>query len=352
MEPRSRHLRTYLLSLAGVAGIASLLCCNSDVLHATSFDTECTRDATACQEYDYCAMDQAAARARAERVCGLVGACTGPFGENVFGACLERAILAYDCGARPNLPVRGEARAYYDCLYAASEGGGPSACDAVTRCVTPSGSAGCPESQTESVTCQPGGKRGVRVSCRNGVRAAVERCLDAQCTVDGVNASCTQAALPCKNGCSEPSDLFVTCAAAPMTGASVLLDEVDCALLGAGNCTAYGCEPVTKNDCTSAAGSDAVMCRGNTAVACIGGGEDAVDCARLGQPCNAAGALDPRAACRSTAGPCVDTCIGATLESCWNGATHTLDCAALGFDFCDLATIPGERVRRARCAKN
>ena len=70
---------------------------------------------------DFCAWSTETARTNASRACAWLGACAGPVGDNAFGPCVVRALLAYDCAANPDRRLRpGPAHDLWDHLWRAS----------------------------------------------------------------------------------------------------------------------------------------------------------------------------------------------------------------------------------------
>ncbi len=331
---------------ACLAALGAFAC--GDVFHGTEYETACTRDKNACRLHDYCALTPTEAQERAIRTCARLGSCAGPLGDNAFGACVANAILAYDCGARPGQSPRAEARAYWDCLYAATDAPLANACGMVEQCLIPPNTPQCSTLQ-DSVGCAyPSGQIGTRIACSDGGRVAIQRCLDAPCvTASQIYAACTISTSPCTHGCAPTNDsVFVTCE--PDGGP--IRQLTDCHGIGDGRCTPYGCAPAYESDAGVSCTNSEVICRGDTAVACANGYEDTVDCARLGAKCVAHPLDDARASCVGTMDKCpVDFCQGATLFSCANGVVRSVDCTSVGYAKCELALIPGERAARARC---
>src|SRR5579863_3179119 len=106
-----------ILALSGLVAGASLVAC-FDLFHTTGeLRTACEVDASApgC----LCAASHADARRLAEHACGWLGACETPMGGNALGACVFSALLAFDCEANPEHPVRGEPAAIWQCLATA-----------------------------------------------------------------------------------------------------------------------------------------------------------------------------------------------------------------------------------------
>src|SRR5688572_11314287 len=102
-----------------------------DLFHSTDFATLCAFDAAACSPeagsngdvsdapeapIDLCAQSPARARELAERTCGWVGACLGTLEDSTLGACMVRALAAYDCVFNPSLRPRGRNAVLWQCL--------------------------------------------------------------------------------------------------------------------------------------------------------------------------------------------------------------------------------------------
>lgn len=118
--------RIAIVALALLGGLLSLFAGGAlvacfDVFHSTSdVLTACESDptrpgcgpvardaqATADVETDFCAWSPHEAQEHALHACTWLGACETPMGNNAFGPCYFRALLAYDCAANPNHRAR------------------------------------------------------------------------------------------------------------------------------------------------------------------------------------------------------------------------------------------------------
>src|ERR1700760_2638033 len=106
------------LGLFACGAGAGLVAC-LDLFHSThDIETACEIDAArpGCPRpravvdagTDFCAWTREEADTNARSACSWLGACETPLGNNAFGPCYFRALMAFDCEANPNHPVRGE----------------------------------------------------------------------------------------------------------------------------------------------------------------------------------------------------------------------------------------------------
>src|ERR1700729_3455481 len=121
MRDRGGITLAALAALAVAAGSALVAC--FDLLHSTAdVLTACEIDAghpgclAAKVETDFCLWNAEQARDRAAHACTGLGACDSPMGNNAFGACYFRALMAYDCAANPDHRPQRASRELWDCL--------------------------------------------------------------------------------------------------------------------------------------------------------------------------------------------------------------------------------------------
>src|SRR5580693_5188287 len=130
---RGLALATFAV-LATCAGAALVAC--FDLLHSTAdVRTACELDAsypgcTVVQdvETDFCSWTRDEAKHHALHACAWLGACESPMGNNAFGPCYFRALMAYDCTINPDHRASGEAQSIWSCLQGVKSCGDVSAC--------------------------------------------------------------------------------------------------------------------------------------------------------------------------------------------------------------------------------
>lgn len=302
-------------------------------------DADVSRPRPRAPHPDFCAWSSDEARTQALRACAWLGACEGPLGESVFGPCVVRAMLAFDCHANPALRPAGAADELWACLATVGS------CGDVDACVFPSGVPRCEGMYTGCAAMSS-----ARVICETTTRArarGVEPCalLGQTCSrQDDVPARCggVLGFTACPAGsCSRTG--AVDC---DPSGTPTFDDGIDCASIGGGACVVGdggpACAPGAS--ATLCEGDAPPVCDGDTVMTCVGGRQSRVDCSLLGLPCDVAvpvPAYDPTAACirRQGADLCAedDTCIDARhLRSCGRGATYEVDCEAVGLGSCRL----------------
>jgi len=340
-----------------------------DLFHDTDFPTLCTTNPAdpACggdagidvvladvrdqnappADIDFCSLPSLAAREAAVRSCALLGACEQPLGEASFGACVVRAQLAFDCRVNPALRPRGEAAAFWQCMYRAKT------CTDIHTC-----SFGREQSQPcdvvstgKYIQCNSFGTADrVRLDCPapgGPAATSTEPCLlqGRRCAApDPSTASCTGAlgyASCATTGCQGSA------AVACETVGSLSRDRgLDCALAGGGRCVDEGAGP----SCTAAegapacdAGASAPFCEATqrAVVSCVDGKEIRIDCRALGLACDDSSPVPPyepdqacvrRGAIEVCTGP--DACEGNTMVSCARGQRYEADCTRLGLGAC------------------
>jgi len=165
-------MRARVLGLLAVASTtlgAGLMACidlfhsTSDVLTACQLDAQapgCGKEAGVDASTNFCDWTDDVARQHAAHACAWLGACESPLGRNAFGSCMFQALLAYDCAANPNHPVKGKTHDLWDCLSQATS------CGAVNACVFPQGPQACGGGPFVTCATQDGGfNADVRVEC-------------------------------------------------------------------------------------------------------------------------------------------------------------------------------------------
>jgi hypothetical protein len=364
MSKLARQTVVTLTSLGLVAlGVACV-----DLVHSTDFETLCTRSpddplcgavdgavpkadvvvdaADAARPHlDFCAWTSAEAQTQAIRACAWLGACERPLGESLFGECVIRAQLAFDCAANPSLRPRLASDDFWTCLATVQS------CGDVDRCVFPKGAQTCREVATGSTfACGTMGNEGVRLECAGpaGRAHGIEPCamVNRGCALLDRDAGTGGRCLGVQGfDCS--TDLGTckgTSALDCKPSGTLFVDQgIDCAGLGAGKCVqgdaGASCAPLA----TAAAActkDGRPSCDGKSATMCVGGQEVRIDCTQLGLLCDAADAstVDPSAACMTTGtGSCTDSDVCPTpnkLRSCGRGAAYEVDCASVGLGKC------------------
>jgi hypothetical protein len=361
--------RTFAVHRLGMGFVvAGFVAC--DLFHSTDFPTLCDLDSSAPGCFDagakvieasppppgptnFCGWDQPTARSHAERACAWLSACESPLGDNDFGPCMVHALLAYDCTANPNRPVRGALHDYWDALWQATSCRdvdrvvfpGAGAADKVPPCASGGGFAAC------GTAYDGGDNSNVRVECDQAdAQARGENCLVqgrtcaagacvgtslGSCTMSG----CTMASL---HDCNEAG-----------------IDKgTDCTLFGDGACVANDAGPACASTGTiPCPPAVTVTCsEAGAAQGCPAGTSETIDCTTLTGPgtCSAgqaSPAWDVSSACMVDGGVCgLDTCAGTdTLTSCARGQTFATSCVAWSLGECGIVmTVDGPR---AACGK-
>lgn len=346
------------LSLVAVGTTSAAACV--DLFHSTDYVTLCTIDAAACAPdgappvdaaeptdagleaapppIDFCAWTSEQAKANAERACAWMGACLGALEHSSFGACMIRALAAYDCRFNPSLRPRGQAHAQWACLV------GVSSCEQVRACLFGATPPVCQAVEAGTFTaCSV--DEGAVVECGRPEPASppvgVEPCLleGRSCTrVDTSTAVCTG-----KHG--------IDCSGSPRCDGAHAVEckdttdvGIDCSSFGSGRCAAddagVGCAPI--EDAGTCTNASPVTCDdAGVARRCLDGKEIAIACDVIGQGCVAppsGSAVDPIAACTNTntATSCSDPdeCSGDVLRSCAQGKLFELKCSSVGLREC------------------
>jgi len=341
--------------VVAVAVLAPLACV--DLFHSTDFADNTAKTDAATQDaatdveagpsgpkplVDFCAWTPEEARAHATRACAWLGACEGPVGESVFGQCMLHALWAYDCSFNPTMRPLGRTRAMWSCLSDTKS------CAEVDACVFPDAPSKCNAVASGSFTAC-GGDLLLECGRREEGRAtAVDPCplVGRACTTkDPSTALCSGVKKDCSLGIECSGTAAVDC----RNENALLVDHgVDCAAFGAGSCAGddagVGCVPSEDAGACDDAGTIALACTdAGVVTSCVGGRALAIDCTKLGLPCDvttkAIAPYEPLAACaeRLDAGRCAsaDDCTGTTLHSCAQGASFTVDCASVGLGTCE-----------------
>jgi hypothetical protein len=271
---------------------------------------------------DFCTFSHDEARTHAEHACAFLGACEGPAGNRAFGRCAFRALLAFDCAANPNHPVRGAARATWACLLRAQT------CADVDACLFPDAGEACG---------QPGA----------GDPCALwgQTCAGGTCGGDSVcdTGEQTECVDPALHWCVAGAD------------GGVNDKGIDCASNGDGHCGGFptsdaaswaACTPVSEGGSADRCDPQpTASCDGGRAIMCLTGTVESVDCEALLNSAEACSegplvpSFDWTSACTLAGAACPpDTCDGGTLTSCERGAPFQTDCAKDGLGACRLVT--------------
>jgi hypothetical protein len=357
-----------LAALAVAAGSVLVAC--FDLLHSTAdVLTACEIDAghpgcvAAKVETDFCAWTEGQAAQRAAYACTWLGACESPMGNNAFGACYFRALMAYDCAANPDHRPQQKSRELWDCLQQVRS------CADVDACMFPDESTACRDTGvfTACSTSDPTD----RVFCSNRVVPAGRE----NCALWGQTCSPTAGGSTCSG---DPTGR--SCPGSPQCGANGTtlhwcvpdadggpgIDRgIECASNGAGACGGFpspdpgstrwlACRPGTDagTPCTP---DPSATCDHGRATMCPAGVQESLDChALLGEDdaCST-GALSPPFDWTSPCAlsmPCgEDSCDGSSLLSCERGARFEIDCRQQGLGDCRLVTVDPSGPARAAC---
>lgn len=327
-----------------VSVVVTLFGC-TDIFHATDFPTLCETapDAAACARdaaadvtaKPLCAADNADASRIARKTCARLSACNAVGPQWNLAACLDDALVAFDCTASPANAPRGARRDFWLCARDADD------CAALQSCLlgkTPALS--CAANAKDYATCAGNDVR-VRCSAAGGVPITSESCLaQGKTCVDGVcgggaRGGCTA------SGCDGTS--LHLCA---QDGVGSIIDVgYDCTLQGDGACHGSGesayCGVAQGPACTS---TTAVRCEAGVAIACIGGKESRVNCGSLGLACTGGELTSEGAigACKGAIDCAADACTNGAVQSCARKTPRTIDCVAEGLGPCALGSAGGE----------
>lgn len=344
---------------AAATGIAAGAAC-VDLFHSTDFPTACADDASipgctpapsgdAASDAEagppptnFCSWSQATAEINARHACAWLSACMGPLGDNAFGECMFNARLAYDCTANPNRRLRQglPMHAYWDCLWQATT------CDAVKRCVLPSGDENCKDPFKFTACGIIGRNTPVRVQCEGtGLPTMAASCLATgqTCIRPDLNRSRCASNEQCKaTACN--GTVLETCVDSGVVG-------VDCAYFGEGKCVDVGggsspsCQPLgATKSCTP---TPALTCSGGVVTGCPTGFEERVDCKVLtGGGCNgnvpgrpddiARACTGPGPDAGGDGGPCKESCADGLVHSCAHGTEYKVKCSDVGLGPCTV----------------
>jgi hypothetical protein len=324
------RLRTGLVLATSVALTVSggaLVACfdlfhsTADVLTACELDAAHPGCAPAKVETDFCSLTHNEAETHARDACLWLGACASPAGNNAFGACYFRALMAFDCAANPNHRPQREAKDLWDCLDQVHS------CADVDACIFHDAAApGCEHENCAlwGQSCVPGG-------------ACVSDPTGTSCDA---GSNCTGAAL---HWC------------VPTAGGGPPVDRgIACADNGASMCAGFpspgpprwvACVPNV--DAAVVCTPDAsATCDQDRAVMCPSGVVESLDCnALLGKGTCYAGPLSPpydwTSACSLPSSVCAsDRCDAGWLTSCERGTTFSVDCRERGFG--DCRSVPAD----------
>ncbi len=352
-----------------------------DLFHSTDFDSLCMVDATACTRADgsllsdagtdapredvmradadasplpptdFCGWTRQTAHDNARHACAWLGACAGPFGNNVFGTCLDHALRTYDCTLNPNRKILGEAHAYWDCLWQATS------CSDVTRCVFPRGVVPPCDVSSEFPACAAQDAHpenaNTRIACaKQSVPVAFENCVGVGQTCSASQAECAGVESACTSSRCDGQHLRDCTDGGLDFG-------VDCALYGAGTCTFGDAGPA----CIATGGgacakSSNIACDAGVATGCPSGVNEAIDCRNLmedagtcletapGRPWDVSRACVPN----DDAG-CGEACLpDGGLVACHRGKPVGIACNAFGLGECQMLSLLAKPAKPA-CKK-
>jgi|CZKU01.1.fsa_nt_gi hypothetical protein len=374
-----RGVGVALAAVVSAAAGGALVAC-FDLFHATSdVETACELDAghAGCFpavnpdaiDTDFCAYSPAQAQKHAAHACSWLGACESPMGNNAFGPCYFRALMAYDCAANPDHRTRNEAHRLWDCLQRVRS------CGDVDTCVFGSRVPTC-AANDDYTACAPAPvPLAVRVHCSDGggakLRPSGENCAlwgqtcatgpeGTACAGETTGLSCTDSDRSCVNRTS-----LHWCEATADGGIARDLG-IDCTSYGstcggfpvadAAYWTACNVETDASDGAASCEPDASATCENGRAVSCPSGVVESLDCAGLLRSPNACnpGALDPpfdwTSSCSIAVPECAsDSCDGMHLTSCERGANFYVDCASTGLGSCQLVSAEPGAAPRATC---
>jgi hypothetical protein len=317
------HATDDIQSLCELDASASDACAQPVVLDAAT-DASDEPEAAPFNPNDFCASDSTTARGAAERACRLLGACSGPIGENQFGACMVRAILAYDCTTNPDRKPKGAALDFWRCMAAANDCGSADKCTGKAGCTPGEVATACLDSHRTACTGAPDGGFAQVESCAAWGQVCVDNAVG--------GPSCGG---PAKLGPCDAS----TCVGNTLVGCDPASQNdlgVDCTQFGAGHCLTPQAGPICAPAGPGCADSGVVACNAGVATACLTGALERVNCSTLtlgsgvcveGQAPSPSWELSsscfrPGAQCPSPP----DTCDGKVLKSCFRGVTYSTVC--------------------------
>ncbi len=298
-----------------------------------------------------CAASSIAARDAATRTCALLSACEGAFGASAFGTCMVHALLAFDCEANPNRPVRGDLARFWTHLLAAKK------CSDVHDALFPGGVPVC-KSGSDFTACSPNanGSLTTRVQCRADGVVAGESCL-----LMGRSCSPNRCLGPALDACKESRCEETKLHICESVGGIDRDFGFDCAYFGAGECVSStagaACRAIGS---LGAPGHVAAGCRVDFGVTCSrddiaqgcpSGMAEWVDCGRLFGPGSCRGGAGAAGEYLGVGGACIgagdlraaDRCDGGALVGHARGFTFKADCLKLGMGRCRaVATLEGD----------
>jgi hypothetical protein len=346
-----------------------------DLFHSTDFATLCTYDAAACisdsgdgatdadisdgrdeataAPIDFCKGSPSEARRLAEHACGYLGACLGTTESASFGACMLRALAAYDCSFNPSLRPRGATAVLWQCLSKVSS------CDDTALCVFGTKAPSCPgRTGPNTFTACNLDNGSVLVECGDPKTAiGMEACALSGRTCARVDKTKSICAGARGVACTVSPRCEGTSAVECKSAGGIESDEgLDCAAYGDGRCAlddaGAACVPLaTAPPCS---GSSNVVCSdgGAFVASCVGGRTVKIDCSAIGQGCNADGVstIDPARACKNldagtVCSPMEDECSSGVLRSCAQGTLFELPCTSVP----GLGACAKRNGRRATC---
>jgi len=350
---------------SSAALVASFVAC-VDLFHSTDVQSLCDIDARApgcdasttqdgAPPSGLCAGDAGVAQIQAERACAYLAACEHPIGQNLTGACMANAILAYDCEANPNRRPQGASKAFWQCMQNATD------CANVAQCVFPDGvPSGC--LSAGFLGCSQSSQNvDSRVDCpiKTDAGAPGENCAAVGQTCDSLDPDASNNQALCvgvqRRACTGNGCVNVDGGAYLSLCDDAGIDRgYDCTSVGAQACDLAGpaCVPNDAtggaphtNDVTCSPGN--VLAQGSPAAM-----KETVDCTALSGAgtCvpiegGAPGTI-PADACHASA--CTtDACNGADLAACVRGRVVTIDCVAMGLQPC--STIQTEEGNIPAC---
>jgi hypothetical protein len=307
-------------------------------------------------ETDFCAWTPVEARQHALHACAWLGACETPLGNNAFGPCYFRALMAYDCAANPNHRAHRVAHQVWDCLQQVRS------CGDVDACIF--GASGPPPCAAGAFTACAHDPR-VRVGCATErTQAGGESCAlwGQTCTLNGSGSACAveDDASGCVRGCLEETSLHWC---VPGEGGLPVEQGIDCAGNGAAGCGVFSTDAApwlackAEGDAAPCTPDPTAACESGRATMCPSGVLETLDCASLlgdAAACSE-GPLTPPFDWTSpcSLGSCPsDSCDAdaAVLTSCERGATFSASCASEGLGPCRMVTADPAYGPRAACA--
>ena len=373
MRARTWPALATLALLSLFAGGALVAC--FDLLHSTAdVRTACELDAgyPGCTavvtkgETDFCAWTADEAKQHALHACTWLGACETPMGNNAFGPCYFRALLAYDCAANPNHRSRQSAHDLWDCLQQVKS------CGDVDTCIF-RGAAPVACGDPGVYTACPGTNQDVRVLCVDGGAEPYPRARGENCALWGQTCATTAGGGVCAGEATGVSCARSECAGNSLhwcvagdDGGPGIDRGIDCASNGAMECSGFPSPDAAQwlackadGDAGACAPDASAACDNGLAVMCPSGVPETLDCAALlGTPgACVAGALSPpfdwTSPCSLPASGCAsdDSCDGGLLTSCERGAKFQVDCAGEGLGACRLLTADPGSAPRAACGR-